>query len=258
MTRHFTAALLGASVLLVVPAASPAELIAPLDVRVTAQVRPGTVLQGSWNAYSTPEGGRWIGENVKLNETWSRATAKATRVRGRRRGGPSRRHFVEVNYLSRRAGEGVLAEERAAGDTSPPLELRCSASGSEGPGHSITVEGVTSMQVVDQPARNRVVVRGPGIPFVGPQCRPPGREVPVRGVGIHPPVVAKPWIPQGAEGPWELTIPRAEFAAGGTFRFRDSYSLAFNIEDFTSSDVYGTALTHGKVAIDLRVRRVGR
>jgi hypothetical protein len=260
MTRHRTAALLGTTAALVlVPAAtSAAALIAPLDVRVTAHVRPGSVLQGAWNAYSTPEGGRWIGENLKLVETWQRATPTATRVRGRASGGPSRRHFVDVNYLARRTGEGVLAEEQAAGATTPPLELHCAASGSEGPGHSITTEGRTSMQVIDQPRRGRVVVRGPGIAFLGPQCRPSGRELPVRGVGIHPPVFTKPWIPQGAQGPWEFSIPRAEFAAGGTFRFRDSYSLAFRIEDFTTMDVAGTALTSGKVAIDLRVRRVGR
>lgn len=260
MTRHRTAALIGTTAALaLVPAApSAAALIAPLDVRVTAHVRPGSGLQGAWNAYSTPEGGSWIGENLKLVETWQRATATVTRMRGRAKGGPSRRHLVEVNYLARRTGEGILTEEQGPGETSPPLELHCSASGSEGPGHSITTEGTTMMQVIDQPRRKRVVVRGPGIAFLGPECRPPGKELPVRGVGIHPPVVAKPWIPQGAKGPWEFSIPRAEFAAGGTFRFRDSYSLGYRIEEFTNLDVAGTALTSGKVAIDLRVRRVGR
>ena len=260
MTRHRTAALLGTTAALVlVPAATAAAgLIAPLDVRVTAHVRSGSVLQGAWNAYSTPEGGRWIGANLKLVETWQPATPTVTRVRGRASGGPTRQHLVEVNYLTRRTGEGVLTEERAAGDTTPPLELHCAASGADGPGHSITTEGRASMQVIDQPGRRRVVVRGPGIAFFGPQCRPPGQELPVRGVGIHPPVTAKPWIPRGAQGPWEFSIPRAEFAAGGTFRFRGAYSFAFNIEDFTTLDVAGTALTSGKVVIDLRVRRVGR
>lgn len=114
------------------------------------------------------------------------------------------------------------------------------------------------MQIVDQPARNRVVVRGPGIAFFGPQCRPPGKELPVRGVGVHPPNAARPWIPRGNQTPWEFTVPRAEFAAGGTFRFRGSYSFAFPIEEFTNSDVFGTALTTGKVAVDLKVRRTRR
>ena len=260
MTRHRTAGLLGTTAALVlVPAAtSAAALIAPLDVRVTAHVRSGSVLKGAWNAYSTPEGGRWIGENLKLVETWQPATPTVTRVRGRASGGPSRQHFVEVNYLARRTGEGVLTEERPAADTTPPLELHCAASDADGPGHSITTEGRASMQVIDQPRRRRVVVRGPGIAFFGPECRPPGKELPVRGVGVHPPVVAKPWIPRGAQGPWEFSIPRAEFAAGGTFRFQGAYSFAFNIEDFTTMDVAGTALTSGKVVIDLRVRRVGR
>lgn len=238
--------------------AGAAKLIAPLDVRVVAEVRPGSVLNGSWNAYSTDEGGRWIGANLKLRETWTRGAARPLRVRGKASGGPTRVHYVKVPYLKRRVGEGVLTEERPAGDTSPPVVLQCSAEGSDGPGKGITTNEESAMQIVDQPARNRVVVRGPGVAFFGPQCRPPGKELPVRGVGVHPPDAARPWIPRGAQTRWEFTVPRAEFAAGGTFRFRGSYSFAFPIEDFTNSDVFGTALTTGKVAVDLKVRRSRR
>lgn len=236
-------------------APAAAKLIAPLDVRVVAEVRPGSVLTGSWNAYSTEDGGRWLGANLKLQETWQRAAAKPLRIRGKASGGPSRVHYVKVPYLKRRVGEGVLTEERPAGDTAEPVVLQCAASGSAGPGDSITTDEESAMQIIDQPSRNRVVVRGPGIAFFGPQCRPPGQELPVRGVGIHPPDAKRPWIPRGAQTPWEFTVPRAEFAAGGTFRFRGSYSFAFPIEQFTNSDVFGTALTTGKVAVDLKVRR---
>ena len=247
-----------AAVLTAVPAsAGAARLIAPLDVRVVAEVRPGSVLNGSWHAYSTEEGGRWIGANLKLQETWKRGAARPLRVRGKAGGGPSHVHYAKVSYLKRRVGEGVLTEERPDGDTAPPVVLQCSASGSDGPGQPITTSAEAAMQIVDQPARNRVVVRGPGIAFFGPQCRPPGQELPVRGVGVHPPDGKRPWIPRGAQTPWEFTVPRAEFAAGGTFRFRGSYSFAFPIEQFTTGDVFGTALTTGKVAIDLKVRRIG-
>jgi hypothetical protein len=242
------------------PSSAPAAgLIAPLDVRVTAEAKPSSVLQGAWNVYPTVDGGSWRGENIKLVEIWQRAASKRVRVRGRASGGPRRIHYVEVNYLTIRTGEGVLTEVRPPGESGPPLELHCRAQGADGPGDSVIRTGTTMMQIVDQPARNRVIVRGPGITFLGPYCQRPGHELPYRGVGIHPPRADRPWIPRGARSSWELRIPRAEFAAGGTFRFRGSYSLAANIQDFSStSDVFGTALTHGKVAVDLNVRRVGR
>lgn len=256
--RRILVAATTAAALTAAPApASAAKLIAPLDVRVVAEVRPGSVLNGSWNAYSTEEGGSWIGANLKLQETWQRGAPRPVRIRGKAEGGPSRVHYVKVRYLKRRVGEGMLTEERPDGDTAPPIVLQCSAPGSDGPGQPITTDEEAAMQVVDQPGRNRVVVRGPGIAFFGPQCRPPGRELPVRGVGVHPPDAKRPWIPRGAQTPWEFTVPRAEFAAGGTFRFRGSYSFAFPIEQFSTGDVFGTALTTGKVAVDLKVRRIG-
>jgi hypothetical protein len=53
-------------------------------------------------------------------------------------------------------------------------------------------------------------------------------------------------------------VPRAEFAAGGTFRFRDRFGFGTSVEFLTSTDVAGSQLTSGTVAIDLRVRRIGR
>ena len=238
--------------------ASAAGLIAPLDVRVTAEAKPSTVLRGAWNAYPTDDGGAWRGDNIKMVEFWQRGVSKPVRVRGRASGGPQRIHYVEVNYLTVRTGEGVLTEVRPSNWPGTPLELHCRAQGADEPGDSVIRTGTTMMQIVDQPARRRVIVRGPGITFLGPLCTRPGHELPYRGVGVHPPRADRPWIPRGAQTSWELRIPRAEFAAGGKFRFRGSYSLVALIQDFSSSDVFGTALTHGKVAIDLNVRRLGR
>ena len=233
--------------------AAASRLIAPLDVRVSAHVQPGSELRGAWIVE-----GVWVGENVKLVETWLPSVPTKVRIRGPRSGGPVRTHFVDVNYLMRRRGEGVITEKASLNQETPPLELHCGARGAEGPGSSITTGAVVTMQVVDQPRRGRVVVRGPGVPFVGAYCVRPGAEVPYRGLGIHPPELDRPWIPQGALTPWEVTIPRAEFAAGGTFRFRGRYSMANRIETTTNSDVRGTAMTSGTVAVDLRVRRIGR
>jgi DNA-binding NarL/FixJ family response regulator len=43
-------------------------------------------------------------------------------------------------------------------------------------------------------------------------------------------------------------VPRAEFAAGGTFRFRGRYSYGENIEELTTLAVAGTQVTTGSVA----------
>jgi hypothetical protein len=136
--------------------------------------------------------------------------------------------------------------------------LQCKAHRADAPGDTIITAEETSMQVVDEPRRERVIIRGPGIAFLGPECRPAGQELPVRGVGMHPPERRRPWVPAGATGAWELAVPRAEFAAGGTFRFRGRYSYGTNIERLTSLDLAGTQITSGTVAIDLRVRRIGR
>lgn len=234
-------------------------MIAPLDVRVEAHVRPQTALRGAWNVFVTPERGAWRGQNLALTETWQRGGRAPLRVRGRASGGPTRVHHVRVRYLKARTGEGVLTEARMDGDNSEPVELQCRAHGADAPGDTIVTAGETSMQVVDEPRRRRVIVRGPGMPFLGPECRPPGEaQLPVRGVGMHPADERRPWVPEGANGRWELAVPRAEFAAGGTFRFRGSYSYGTNIERLTSLDLAGTQVTSGTVAIDLRVRRIGR
>lgn len=240
----------------IAPSAAPAApLIAPLDVRVHADVRPGTVLRGSWNA-SDAGAGAWIGGDLRLVETWSRASPRPLRIRGRRSGGPQRVHLVELRHLRERVGEGTLTEAHVApGET--PRRLLCQARGAAGPGEPITTDSTAYVQVVDQPRRNRVLLRGPGIAFTGPECSA-GPRLPARTVGVHPPVASKPWIPRGALTRWEIAVPRAEFAAGGTFRFRGRYRLAANIQDFSTGDVFGTALTSGTVAVDVHVRRVGR
>ncbi len=44
------------------------RLIAPLDVRVEAEVRPQTMLEGAWRAFVTPnDRGAWLGDNLKLD-----------------------------------------------------------------------------------------------------------------------------------------------------------------------------------------------
>lgn len=248
-----------AAAIALAPGTAGAEgLIAPLDVRVEAHVRPQTVLRGIWNVYVTPEGGAWRGQNLKLTETWQQSSRKRIRVRGQASGGPNRTHYVPVTYLKAREGEGVLTEALRDGDNSEPVVLHCKASGATDPGSTIVTQEETSMQVVDQPRRGRVIIRGPGIAFLGPECRPPGQELPVRGVGMHPPEERRLWVPKGANGRWELAVPRAEFAAGGTFRFRDSFAFGTNIGRLTSLDLDGTQLTTGTVAIDLRVRRLRR
>jgi uncharacterized protein YndB with AHSA1/START domain len=256
--RTFTVA--AAAALTLAPASARAgDLIAPLDVRVEAHVRPQTALKGTWNVLVTPEQrGAWRGHNLALTETWQAGPRTPLRVRGRASGGPTRVHYVRVRYLKARTGEGVLTEVRMDGDNSEPTVLQCKAHGAGAPGDTIVTVEETSMQVVDEPRRGRVIIRGPGIAFLGPECRPPGRELPVRGVGMHPPDERRTWVPEGAMGRWEFAVPRAEFAAGGTFRFRDSYAYGVNIEWLTSSDLAGTQITSGTVAIDLRVRRNGR
>lgn len=239
--------------------AGAAGLIAPLDVRVEAHVRPQTVLRGAWNVFVTPERGAWRGGNLALTETWQPGATTSLRVRGPASGGPTRVHYARVRYLKARTGEGVLTEARMDGDTSEPAVLQCRAHGADAPGDTIITPGETNMQVVDEPRRRRVIIRGPGIPFLGPECRPAGQErLPVRGVGMHPVDERRPWVPEGASGGWKLAVPRAEFAAGGTFRFRGRYAYGTNIERLTSLDLAGTQVTSGTVAIDLRVRRSRR
>jgi hypothetical protein len=249
-----TAALAGAG-----PGAAHADgLIAPLDVRVEARVRPQTVLTGVWKAFVTPDRGGWRGENLRLTETWQPGARASIRVRGRASGGRTRVHYVPVKYLKARTGEGVLTEARMDGDNSEPVVLHCKAHGADAPGDTIVTADQTSMQVVDEPHRARVIIRGPAVAFLGPECRPPGQELPVRGVGMHPPETRRTWVPAGARGRWELAVPRAEFAAGGTFRFRDRFGFGTSVDFLTSTDVAGSQLTSGTVAIDLRVRRIGR
>lgn len=257
-TRTLLPALLLAGAL--APSAAHADrLIAPLDVRVEAKVRPQTVLTGSWNAFVTQENeGAWRGSNLALTETWQAGASAPVRIRGRASGGPRKRHFVPVRYLKARTGEGELTEARADGDNSEPVVLQCKAHGADRPGDTVITAEETSMQVVDDPRRRRVIIRGPGIAFLGPECRPAGHELPVRGIGMHPVDLERPWVPEGALTPWETTVPRAEFAAGGTFRFRGRYSYGENVEWQTSQDLAGTAITSGTVAVDLKVRRAGR
>lgn len=228
--------------------------IAPLDVRVTPVVQNGTHLRGRWDVTSDGAGA-WEGRDIKMTESWQRGKSKTVRLRGKASGGPQRVHLIEVNYLQRRTGEGVLTE--APSSDPDALRLLCRSQGAE-PGETTTTYPTVIMQVVDQPARNRVVIRGPGVPFDGPECRPADRDLPVRVVGVLPSNARKPWIPLGATSSWERVIPRAEFAAGGTFRFRGAYSVAGALQQFSNSDVFGSGIMTGKVVVDLHVRRVRR
>jgi hypothetical protein len=259
MTTRSLAACAGAALAagVLAPAAAPAApLIAPLDVRVEARVVPTTVLSGTWNVFATPDGqGEWRGANVRLTESWQPGGRVPLRIRGRASGGPRRTHYVQMKYLKARTGEGVLTEITDRGE---PIVLQCAAQGAGGPRDTIVEAEQTAMQVVDDPRRNRVTVQGPGIAFLGPECRPAGDDRPVIGFGMHPPDPEANFAPEGALTPWRFTVPRAEFAAGGTFRFRGRYSYGENIENLTSNDVAGTQVTSGRVAVDLVVRRVGR
>jgi hypothetical protein len=237
-------------------AADARKLIAPLDVRVTPKVVSGTELKGAYNVYPVGNRGAWIGPEVRLTETWAQGRRTSVRVRGRAAGGPRKRHFLDVAYLRYRKGSGSVRE--AEENKQDPLVLICAAQGVRGQNDTHIDSLVTSMQIIDDPRRNRVIIRGPGIAFLGPICMPYGYEMPFRTMPIHPPDPKRLWAPQGALDPWELTIPRAEFAAGGTFRFRGQYSLGTAIENNTTMDIAGTQLTSGKVAIDLDVRRLGR
>jgi hypothetical protein len=236
-------------------AAVPASAAAPLDVRVGAEVRPGTELSG-WFKASADEGGSWDGADITVAETWERGAGRPVRIRGAATGNRERVHYVDVVYRKRRSGAGTLTEA-TADDPATRLELQCAAQGAAGPGAVVVTDAVTTMQIVDQPGRNRVVVRGPGIPFLGPECRPPGLELPMRRVGILPPSESRPWTPMGARTPWEIKIPRARFAAGGTFRFRGRFLLEAPIQRYSGSDVYGTGIMEGNVAVDLTVRALG-
>lgn len=238
------------------PAAQAGRLIAPLDVTAVAEVRPDTVLQGSW-ILDGPDTG-WVGENLKVVESWKPGVTRPLRIRGRAEGGPTRTHYVKTGYLRQRTAQGVLAEKLPEGDGTQPLELRCAPSGFSEPGETFTDGAQVALRVVDEPAKDRVTIYGPPITFLGPTCRRAGHELPVRTVGLHPPNRRQPWVPAGALTPWQVTVPRAEFAAGGTFRFRGRYSYAHRIEQYTSLDLAGTGMTHGRVAVDLRVRRNGR
>lgn len=241
-------------------------LIAPLDVRVTGEARPTTVLKGSWNV-SSQEGGVWDGQNVTMTETWARGAKLPVRVRGRAAGGPSRTHTVEVAYLSYRTGAGVLTEASPT-PVPNPVQLICHAQGGTEQGQRVGTSNRVTLQIIDQPARDTVVIRGPGVPFLGPECTlgqpDPAEEQdvaarPWRRVGLLPHDEQAAWRPMGARGPWALTVSRARFAAGGTFRFRGTYAVAAPLQfgDGTS-DVSGSGLMTGTVAIDIHVRRMSR
>lgn len=243
-----------------------APLIAPLDVRVTGEARPTTVLKGSWNV-SSQEGGMWDGPNVTMTETWARGAKLPVRVRGRAAGGPSRTHTVEVAYLSYRTGAGVLTEASPT-PVPNPVQLICHAQGGTEQGQRVGTSNRVTLQIIDQPARDTVVIRGPGVPFLGPECTlgqpDPAEEQdvaarPGRRVGLLPHDEQAAWRPMGARGPWALTVSRARFAAGGTFRFRGTYAVAAPLQfgDGTS-DVSGSGLMTGTVAIDIHVRRMSR
>lgn len=249
---------------LAAPAADARPLIAPLDVRVTGEARPTTMLKGSWNV-SSQDGGMWDGQNVTMTETWARGAKLPVRIRGRAAGGASRTTTVEVAYLAFRTGTGILTEASPA-PVPNPVQLICHAQGGTEQGQRVGTSGRVALQVIDQPARHRVIIRGPGVPFLGPECtlgQPDpdgGQDVaarPWRRVGLLPHDERAAWRPMGARGPWQMTVPRAEFAAGGTFRFRGTYAVAAPLQfgDGTS-DVAGSGLMTGTVAIDLDVRRM--
>jgi hypothetical protein len=171
-------------------------------VRVEARVKPTTTLSGSWNVFVTPEErGAWRGANVKVTETWQPGPRTHLRIRGRASGGPRRVHYVQVKYLKSRTGEGNLIEALMDTDRSKPLELQCAAQGSDGPGDTVVEAEQTAMQVVDDPRRNRVTVQGPGIAFLGPECRPAGQDRPIVAFGLHPPDEERNFEPEGAITP---------------------------------------------------------
>lgn len=248
------------------PAADARPLISPLDVVVTGEASASTVLRGSWDV-SSEQGGMWDGQNVAMTETWARGAELPVRVRGRASGGPSRAHPLEVAYLAYRTGTGVLTEASPT-PVPNPVQLICHAQGGTEQGQRVGSSNRVTLQVIDQPARGRVIIRGPGIPFIGPECTlgqldpAEGQDVaarPWRRVGLLPHDERAAWRPMGARGPWQLTVPRAEFAAGGTFRFRGTYAVASPLQfgDGTS-DVSGSGLMTGTVAVDVHVRRRSR
>lgn len=247
------------------PTPAPAAeqpLIAPLDVRVDGSVRPGTQLLGRWQV-SSDQGGMWDGPNISMVEQWRRGAAFPVRVRGRRSGGRTRTHRLEVAYLSYRTGTGVLTEASPT-PVPNPVQLICHAQGGTEQGQTVGTSGRVVLQLIDEPARNRVVIRGPGIPFLGPECTlgqpdpAEGQDVvdrPWRRVGLLPGDAQQAWRPMGARGPWSVSVPRARFAAGGTFRFRGTYAVALPLQPYSGNDVFGTGIMSGTVVIDVRVRR---
>lgn len=246
-------------------AAGERSLIAPLDVRVWGEVRPGTELLGRWQV-SSDQGGMWDGPNISMLEQWRRGARFPIRVRGAASGGRTRVHRLDVAYLSFRTGTGILTEASPT-PVPNPVQLICHAQGGTEQGQTVGTSGRVSLQLIDEPARNRVTIRGPGIPFLGPECTlgqpdpSEGQDVtdrPWRRVGLLPPDGARAWRPMGARGPWTITVPRAEFAAGGTFRFRGTYAVALPLQPYSGNDVFGTGIMSGTVVIDLRVRRSSR
>lgn len=264
--RHAAVALSAIAVAPAAPAAAAERpLIAPLNVRVTGEVRPGTELLGRWQV-SSDQGGMWDGPNISMTEQWRRGARFPIRVRGAASGGRTKVHRLEVAYLAFRTGTGVLTEASPT-PVPNPVQLICHAQGGTEQGQTVGTSGRVTLQLVDEPARNRVVIRGPGIPFLGPECTlgqvdpSEGQDVvdrPWRRVGLLPADEQRPPRPMGARGSWSVTVPRAEFAAGGTFRFRGTYAVALPLQPYSGNDVFGTGIMSGTVLIDVKVRRVGR
>jgi hypothetical protein len=267
--------------------ASAAKLIAPLDVKVTPIVRP-TTMTGTWTVARTTdlegvEHGEWTG-TTKLTEEWTRGGEDiVTRVRGRASGGPAKTTNAPFRYLRKRTGDGGALVE--IGDEEPRRVLRCGALGGLNSQVNMTDSGRSVLRIADDPKRGKVTIWGPAVSFWGPTCTTSygdrdcqlvgncggsdctkvgqcvDRENVTRTLGMLPPGVKDPFLPLGETHGWKVVVPRAEFAAGGTFRFRDQINGSwFNGGDYSEmeSDVSSTARAEGRFAIDLRVRRVGR
>jgi len=265
----------GAGVALPSPAGAR-PLIAPLDVRVTAVPRASTKITGRWDisqiSYGDELHGSWVGPDVRLTETWRAGSRPALRVRGPRGSGPVRTHLVPFRYArSRKGNGGQLREVQPEDEPIPPTVLACGPKGGRDAAATLVDGWRTTVRVVDEPRRGRVVVWGPPVAFMGPECRsmretPGGEECRllescvdrknvVRGLDPLPGSDRDPRVPAGAYDGWRIVVPRAEFAAGGTFRFSRAFKITYPVGDHESSDVLGTALVSGRVAFDLRVRR---
>jgi hypothetical protein len=239
-----TAALATALLLPTIAAARPQ----PLDVRVTPVVL-GAKLSG-YSQVDDSTKSTWFG-TAKLEETWSPGKLTSLRITRAASARAARDFSLPIPYRRTRSVEPGGLLEPATPGAAPALT--CGAALGQ---PSVTEAARTTMRMIDEPAKGRVVFTGPMVEFNGPTCAGPDGS-PARTLGSLRPDERDPTIPSGVIRSWRTTVPRGAVAAGGLLHFRGFLLSHWLLDQTPPGDVLGTGILEGQVLIDVQIQPVG-